>query len=88
MNQMTITEARELFTRLPSKLARSSTSLAITRRGKPVLALLSYDHYEAIAETLEILADEDLMNELRQGIRDQKRGRLKNSKKLARELGL
>jgi antitoxin YefM len=42
--------------------------LAITRRGKPVLAVMTWQHYESILETLEILGDSSLMLNLRQGI--------------------
>ncbi len=88
MNEMSITEARDALTRLPGRLARSSTSLTITKRGRPVMALMPYDLFEAILETLEIMTDEDLMKELRRGLREIERGRVVSSKKLARDLGL
>ena len=40
----------------------------MTRRGRPVLAVLPWDHYEALLETLEVLGDEAQTNALRQAI--------------------
>jgi len=88
MNEMTISEAREALTRLPGRLARSSASLTITKRGRPVMALLPYELFEAILETLEVMTDEHLMKDLKRGIREIEEGRVVSSKKLARDLGL
>ena len=67
-----ITQARHELSRLPEEFATSGTSdaVAITRRGKPVLAVLSWDMYDSLVETLEILGDEDLMAALRQSIKE------------------
>ena len=68
LSNIPITEARHELTSLPEKLAQYGGTLAITRRGKPVLAAMTWQHYEAILETLEILGDVNLMTNLRQGI--------------------
>ena len=65
-----ITEARHELTSLPERLADQQGAVAITRRGKPVLAIMPWELYESIVETLEIMADQDLMAALRQGIRE------------------
>ena len=67
-----ITEARQELTSLPEKLTQQGGTLAITRRGKPVLAVMTWQHYEAILETLEIYGDPILMTNLRQGIAEAK----------------
>jgi len=69
-----ITEARHELTSLPERLAENPGAIAITRRGKPVLAVMPWDLYESMMETLEILGDEDLMALLRQGIKEMKAG--------------
>ena len=43
--------------------------------------------YEAIAETFEILEDEDLMGQLRRSIREAKEGRTRPLAELLAELG-
>jgi prevent-host-death family protein len=68
LSNIPITEARHELTSLPEKLTQEGGTLAITRRGKPVLAVMTWQHYEAILETLEILGDSHLMANLRQGI--------------------
>jgi PHD/YefM family antitoxin component YafN of YafNO toxin-antitoxin module len=63
-------EARERLTRLPELLAEhpEEGAVAITRRGEPVLAVLSWDLYESIIETLEVMSDPELMEALRKSI--------------------
>ena len=50
-----ITTARHELTSLPERLERDPGAVAITRRGKPVLAVMPWELYEALIETLEIL---------------------------------
>ena len=46
----------------------------MTRDGKPVLAVLPWEFYEPVMETLAILGDTEHMAALRSGIGDLKRG--------------
>jgi prevent-host-death family protein len=46
--ELPITEARHALTSLPERLAEDPGAVAITRRGKPVLAVMSWDLYESI----------------------------------------
>ncbi len=71
-----ITEARTLLTTLPDELAAHPGTVTVTRRGKPVLAILSWELYESIMETMEIMADEELMASLRRSIQEVKEGKL------------
>lgn len=75
LSHLPITEARHELTSLPERLTQEGGTLAITRRGKPVLAVMTWDHYEALLETLEILGDANLMTDLRQGIAEAKSGK-------------
>ena len=43
-------------------------TISITNHGKEVFALIRWDTYECIQETLEILADEQLSKDLSTGI--------------------
>ena len=70
MTEMPITEARDQLTLLPDRLSETHETITVTRRGKPVLAILSWDEYEALVETLEIMSDEELVQSLRQGMKD------------------
>jgi prevent-host-death family protein len=47
---------------------RRGEEITITRNGKPVAILISKDAYDARKETVEILADAELMQEIREGV--------------------
>jgi len=72
-----IIEARNQLTRLPAQFEKEpqTGALAVTRRGKPVLALMSWELYESLVETLEILGDKELMKAFRKGVREIQAGK-------------
>lgn len=70
-----ITTARHEITSLPERLEKDPGAVAITRRGKPVLAVMPWEFYEALMETLEILGDVELMTTLRQSIKEVEAGK-------------
>jgi PHD/YefM family antitoxin component YafN of YafNO toxin-antitoxin module len=89
MTQLTITQARREFTSLPKRLARTPEhALGVTRDGQPVLAVMSWDLYESIIETLDILADPDQVAALRASIDDIAHGRLVSNEEAKRRLGV
>jgi antitoxin YefM len=88
INNISITEARNILTKLPEQLAEEQSAIALTRRGKPVLALMSWELYEAILETLEIMGDADLMAALRQSIKEASEGKVTPWETVKAELGL
>ncbi|MEW6545103.1 MAG: type II toxin-antitoxin system Phd/YefM family antitoxin [Nitrospirota bacterium] len=75
VKEIPITEARHELTSLPKRLAKAPATVAVTRRGKPVLAILPWALYESLVETLDILEDEDLMAALRQGVAEAEAGK-------------
>ena len=83
-----MTEARHELTSLPEALRQTHETVAVTRRGKPVLAILPWGDYEAIMETLDILSDEEMMAALRQGIKEAKAGKGMPWERAKRKLGL
>jgi len=88
MKDLPITEAREELTALPDRLNESHEAITVTRHGKPVLAILAWEEYETLVETLEVLSDKDLMTTLRQGIREAEQGKLIPWSQAKRKLGL
>ena len=90
---LSIVEARERLTRLPEQFERELKkrtrpgAIKVTRRNKPVLAILPWDLYESILETLEILGDVEQMAALRQGIQEAVEGKGRPWKTVTRELG-
>ena len=59
-----------------SSLSPENRAVALTRHGKPVLAVMPWDLFESIMETMEIMGDVDMMAALRQGIEDVREGNL------------
>jgi prevent-host-death family protein len=88
LNDIPITEARHQLTALPERLAKERGAIAVTRRGKRVLAVMPWELYEAIVETLEIMGDEELMDALRQGIREAEQGKTIPWEEAKKELDL
>ena len=72
--RLPMTQARHELTSLPERLAEHPGAVAITRRGEPVLAIMPWAFYESLVETLEVLADEKLMAELRESLKEADRG--------------
>ena len=86
--ELSIVEARNRLTQLPEELQTSGAAVTITRRGKPVLAVLPYELYDSLMETLEIMSDPKLMALLRQSIEEARNGKLENWETVKRELSL
>jgi antitoxin YefM len=88
MDQITISEARRGLLNLPRKLARSPERTAsITCRGRPVLAVMTWDLYESIVETLDVLSDPEMAAALRESLEDLTHGRLVSHEEAGKRLG-
>jgi len=87
MEKLTITEARNRFTRLPDETA-GNRIIAVTRRNKEVMAVMSWELYEGLLETIEILADRELMENLKKGLEDIGAGKTYTIEDSRKRLGL
>jgi antitoxin YefM len=87
VEKIPITEARNRFMKLPDQAAKDQI-IAITRRNKEVMAVMSWELYEGLLETLEVLSDPELMNNLKKGIEDVKAGRTHSLSEAYERLGL
>lgn len=77
MRTLPMMEARRKLTSLPEELQGrvEDNAIAVTRRGKPVLAIMTWELFEAIYETLEVMGDEGMMRSLRQSIKELREGK-------------
>ena len=82
---LTITEAQQQLPELPDELADEPA--IITKDGKPVIIALSLQQFESLLETVEILADQEFMTQLREGIRQANAGETISLEQLKAELG-
>ncbi len=88
MRSLPMAEARKQLTNLPEQLAEQRRALAVTRHGTPVLAVMTWELYEAIEETLEIMGDPELMAALKESIQEADDGKLIPLADVMVELGL
>lgn len=70
LKNISMSEARNELTSMPERMEKQHRAIAITRQGKPVLALMPRDLYESIMETREIRGDEKMMSALQKGIKE------------------
>lgn len=73
--ELSTVDARRELTKLPEKLGANPATVAVTRRGKPVLAIMTWEDYQAILESLEILSDDKAVEQLRRSIQEVKEGK-------------
>ena len=81
---------KELRPELPKVISRIDGRLdryVVTKRGKPVVVMLSVEDYESLMETLDILADPDAMASLRKGEEDIRKGRTRSWTGIKASLG-
>lgn len=86
MQKLSITEARHEFMKLPERAANDQV-LAITRRNKEVMAVMSWELYEGLLETLEVMADQDVMAQLKRAREDIASGRTLSLSDAQKRLG-
>lgn len=86
-NTYSISEIREQITRLPEQFDQDPTTVAVTRHGKPVMAILPWELYESIMETLEVMSDAELMDAFREGVKELAEGKGEPLDDVLKELG-
>lgn len=85
---ITMTEARKAFSELPEKLSKRKNPIAITRGGKKVMALMTWEQYESLKETKAITSDPEIIAAIRRGEEDVKAGRTIPAEEVWRRSGL
>jgi len=70
-----LSEAKAKLAQLLREAEELGERFVITRSGRPAAVLVSAEEYDGLLETLEILADPDLVKGVRAGLRDLERGR-------------
>ena len=89
-HMMSIAEAREKLTSLPNQFEQDPDNdvVVVTRHNRPVLAIMPWELYDALMETLEVMADPELMSKLRRSIKEAVEGDTVSWEQAKRELGL
>jgi len=83
-------DARKQLPKLADALEKHPEigAVKITLHGKPVLAVLSWDLYESVVETMEIMSDPEMMAAFRQGVKEMEEGKGIPWEQVKKELGL
>lgn len=71
-----ITKAKAKLLDMVRQLHDTDDTIAITKNGVPEAVLLSMKKFEGLLETIDILADPEMMRQLRGSAKDVKAGRL------------
>jgi antitoxin YefM len=71
-----LAEVRDRLSSLVSSVEATHERVVITKNGRPAAVLMSYDDLESLQETLEVLSDRDLVQEIRGTLADPERFRL------------
>ena len=71
-----ITQAKAKLLDMVRQLRDTNDTIAITKNGVPEAVMLSMKKFEGFLETIDILADPEMMKQLRGSAQDVKAGRL------------
>jgi prevent-host-death family protein len=61
-----ISEVKARLPELVNGVAEREEEIVVTRNGRPAAMLVSYAEYERLKETLDVLSDPDLMQQIRE----------------------
>jgi len=75
MKVLPLSEVKMKLSELIEEVSSRDEEITITKNGKPVAILVSPDEFDSWKETLAIRADEELMSEIRRGLKDLKKKR-------------
>lgn len=76
MKTMTLTQARNQLLKVAEEMERRPDQVVqVLKRGKKVMTLLSAEVYDAIVETLEVVADQPAYAKLRRAVKEIEAGK-------------
>ena len=75
MNTISVSEAKMKLSALVDSVKNMDEEVVITKNGRPVAVLVSPDEFDSWRETLKVLFDSDLMEEIKNGLESSKKGK-------------
>ena len=73
---ITITQAKRTLLDLVEEIETTGETVMITKNGLPTTIMLNLGDYESLMETLEILANKDIMKSLKKSEKDIQENRI------------
>ncbi len=77
-NTLSLKQLRPELPKVIESIDEKFDRFIITKRGKPVVVMMSVDDYESLIETLDILEDKETMKRIRKGEAEIKAGKTKS----------
>ena len=77
MKTLSLSEVKMKLSGLVEQVQATDEEVVITRNGSPAAVLISPDEFESLKETVVVRSDDNLMRDIRQGLRDLKRRKAK-----------
>ncbi len=69
MKTLSVSEAKMKLSGLIEALNATNEEIMITKNGRPAAFLVSPDEYESLKETVAVRSDQNLMKEIKKGLR-------------------
>jgi antitoxin YefM len=77
MKTLSLSEVKMKLSAVVDQVNTTDEEVVITKNGRPAAVLISPDEYEGWKETLAVRSDQELMNEIRSGLQQLKKGETK-----------
>jgi len=85
---ISITEGRKKLFKIVEEIQKPDTYYTFTVDGKPQVVLMSQDEFDSIMETMKILSDPEIMEDLKKADEDFKKGRYSSWEEVKEKIGL
>ncbi len=86
METKPLAEVRQDLSKIVEAAVSSHERFDITRNGKRAAVLLGADDYDSLMETLDILADADLVRDLQRGLQEAEAGEVSTHDEVVADL--
>ena len=73
---ISVSQAKSRFLELVRQVETEGKAFLLTKDGDPVGVLVPLEDYEALLETVDVLADEQTLRDLEEALEDERKGRL------------
>ena len=67
LEAFSVTDTRREFLPLIDRIEDESYQFMVTKHGKPVAVIISYEEYSRMVDTLRLIEDRELAHEIQQG---------------------
>lgn len=84
---ISISEARKRIFDIAEEVQKPGVFYTFTEKGRPKTVMMSYDEFDSLMETSEIMSDPELMKDIKQAEAEYKRGEYVTLNQLKKELG-